>query len=48
MGCFKIMGQVLDVNQRAFDLYMRLGGEYMKEWRTIDVNKENVLKLALS
>jgi GNAT superfamily N-acetyltransferase len=39
-NCFAVRWQVLDWNQPAIDFYGKLGGKFLKEWQTVELEEE--------
>jgi GNAT superfamily N-acetyltransferase len=45
-GCARLKWEVLDWNTPAIDFYRATGAEFMKEWRTMRVTGEDLMRLA--
>ncbi|HEX8711877.1 MAG TPA: GNAT family N-acetyltransferase [Terracidiphilus sp.] len=45
-GCARLKWEVLDWNTPAIDFYTAMGADFMKEWRSMRVSGENLLRLA--
>ena len=45
-GCCRMQWQVLDWNTKAIDLYVRMGGQVMREWVTVRMSQPALTQFA--